>query len=121
VRPGLISIRPMTRSRVIAARAIAIAADFLQIVVFPAFSEGAASPIDSGLDVAVAAALTWLIGWHWAFLPSFAAELVPFVDLIPTWTAAVLIVTRPSRRGGPAASKPHPPAPSPDGAEKNGP
>jgi len=107
----------MTRSRVFAARAIAIAADFLQIVVFPAFSEGAASPLDSGLDVAVAAALTWLIGWHWAFLPSFAAELVPFVDLIPTWTAAVLIVTRPSRvresAGG--ESKPHPPAASPDG------
>ena len=90
-------VRPMTPARVWIARAIAIAADFLQIVVFPAFSEGAASPLDAGLDVAVAAALTGLVGWHWAFLPSFAAELVPFIDLIPTWTAAVLIVTRPAK------------------------
>ena len=87
----------MTRGRVVAARAIAVAADFLQIIVFPVFSEGGLSPIDSGLDLAVAGALTALIGWHWAFLPSFAAELVPFVDLIPTWTAAVFIATRPSR------------------------
>lgn len=94
-----VSIRPMTAGRVFAARAIAIAADFLQIVVFPAFSEGGVSPLDAGLDVAVAGLMTVLVGWHWAFLPSFAAELVPFLDLVPTWTAAVFIATRPSRRG----------------------
>jgi len=90
-------IRPMTRGRVFTARAIAIAADLLQIAVFPAFSEGVASPLAAALDVAVAGLLSFLVGWHWAFLPSFAAELVPFVDLVPTWTAAVLIVTRPSK------------------------
>lgn len=88
----------MTRGRVFAARAIAIVADFLQIFVFPVFSEGAASPFDTGLDVTVAVLLTVLVGWHWAFLPSFAAELVPLVDLVPTWTAAVFIATRPSRQ-----------------------
>ncbi len=90
----------MTRRRVVAARLIAIAADLLQIAIFPVFSEGGASPFDTGLDVAVAGLLTWLVGWHWAFLPSFAAEIVPLVDLVPTWTAAVLIATRPSRRFG---------------------
>ena len=99
-------IRPMTRGRVVAARTIAVMADFLQIVVFPVFSEGGLSPVDAGLDVAVAGFMTWLIGWHWAFLPSFAAELVPFVDLVPTWTVAVLIATRPARRS------PQPPAPA---------
>jgi hypothetical protein len=110
-----VAIRPMTRRRVFAARAIAIAADFLQIAIFPAFSEGAASPLDTGLDLAVAGALTALVGWHWAFLPSFATELVPFVDLVPTWTAAVFIATRPSRRGpaGPPNSLPELPAPGP--------
>jgi len=111
----------MTRRRVFAARAIAIAADFLQIAIFPAFSEGAVSPLDTGLDLAVAGAMTALVGWHWAFLPSFATELVPFVDLVPTWTAAVFIATRPSRRapaGAPASLPPggEPPAPgSPPG------
>ena len=101
VRDRLTRIRPMTRGRVVAARLIAIAADLLQVVVFPAFSEGGVSPFDAGLDVAVAAVLTGLVGWHWAFLPSFAAEMVPLVDLVPTWTAAVFIATRPSRRGRP--------------------
>jgi hypothetical protein len=88
----------MTPGRVGAARAIAVAADVVQIGLFPLFSPGGVSPFDTALDVVVAAALSWLVGWHWAFLPSFAAEIVPFVDLIPSWTAAVLIVTRPSRR-----------------------
>ncbi|HKB71904.1 MAG TPA: hypothetical protein VKH46_13740 [Thermoanaerobaculia bacterium] len=113
-------VEPMTRPRVFAARAIAIAADFLQIFVFPAFSEGGVSPLDAAVDVAVAGSMTALVGWHWAFLPSFAAELVPFVDLVPTWTAAVFIVTRPSRRGAPAAPKPRPPTPSPASARGSG-
>jgi hypothetical protein len=74
--------------------AIAIAADALQIGAFPFFAEGGISPLDTGLDVIVAVALTRVLGWHWAFLPSFATELVPGLDLVPTWTAAVFFVTR---------------------------
>jgi hypothetical protein len=84
--------RPAGRVR--AARAFAIAADILQIAVFPVFAPGVVSPWNDGLDFLVAAVLTWLIGWHWAFLPSFAAELVPGLDLVPTWTAAVFFATR---------------------------
>ena len=73
---------------------IAIAADALQIGVFPVFMEGALSPFDDALDVIVAATLWRLLGWHWALLPSLAAELVPGLDLIPTWTAAVFFITR---------------------------
>jgi len=73
---------------------VAIAADALQIIGFPIFVEGGASPADAVLDVAVAAVLTKLLGWHWAFLPSLMAELIPGVDLFPTWTAAVFFVTR---------------------------
>ncbi len=73
---------------------IAIIADTLQIVAAPFFAEGGISPLDTGLDVIVAVALTRLLGWHWAFLPTFATELVPGLDLIPTWTAAVFFVTR---------------------------
>lgn len=74
--------------------AVAIGADALQIVAFPFFAEGAASPADSVLDLIVAFVLIRLLGWHWAFLPSLAAELIPGADLIPTWTAAVWFVTR---------------------------
>jgi hypothetical protein len=42
----------------------------------------------------VGAILIKLLGWHWAFLPTFAAELVPGLDLFPTWTAAVFFATR---------------------------
>jgi hypothetical protein len=72
-----------------AAMLLAIAADALQILVWPMFSEGAASPLDDILDLAVAAILVRLLGWHWEFLPAFAAELVPGVDLVPFWTLAV--------------------------------
>jgi hypothetical protein len=55
---------------------------------------GALSPADDVLDVAVAAVLVRLLGWHWEFLPAFAAELVPGVDWVPFWTLAVLNVYR---------------------------
>jgi hypothetical protein len=74
--------------------AVAIAADALQIAAFPLFVEGAISPADSLLDLIVAFVMIRLLGWHWAFLPSAAAKLVPGADLFPTWTAAVWFVTR---------------------------
>ena len=73
--------------------AIAIVADTLQIVALPFFAEGGISPLDTGLDLVVAAVITKLLGWHWAFLPTFTAELIPGLDLVPTWTAAVFYVT----------------------------
>jgi hypothetical protein len=77
---------------------LAIMADALQIVVFPLFAEGALSPADDVLDLAVAALLVHLLGWHWEFLPTFFAELVPGADLVPFWTLAVANVYRKSKR-----------------------
>ena len=74
--------------------AVAIAADTLQIAAFPLFVEGAMSPADSLLDLIVAFVMIRLLGWHWAFLPTAAAKLIPGADLFPTWTAAVWFVTR---------------------------
>ncbi|MEO8432376.1 MAG: hypothetical protein ABI592_12765 [Acidobacteriota bacterium] len=88
------TIDAVADGRIRAARGLAIAADVLQIAVFPLFGPGALSPWNDALDLLVAAALTRLVGWHWAFLPSFVAELVPGLDLVPTWTAAVLFATR---------------------------
>src|SRR5947208_15799595 len=71
---------------------LAMAADALQIFVFPLFAPGAFSPADDLLDIAVAAVLVHLLGWHWELLPALAAELVPGVDLVPFWTLSVLSV-----------------------------
>lgn len=80
--------------RVRTARIVAIVADLLQIVCFPIFMAGWVSPLDDVVDVAVALVLVRLVGWHVAFVPSFIAEIVPGLDLIPTWTAAVWLATR---------------------------
>ncbi len=76
---------------------LAIIADALQILVFPLFVEGALSPADDILDFGIAALLVNLLGWHWEFLPSFLAKLVPGVDLVPFWTIAVANVYRKSK------------------------
>jgi hypothetical protein len=91
-----VTISPGSRFKV--AMVLAIIADALQIVVFPAFVEGAVSPADDLLDFGIAAMLIDLLGWHWEFLPSFLAKLVPGVDLVPFWTIAVVNVYRKSKR-----------------------
>ena len=77
---------------------LAIVADALQIVVFPLFAAGAMSPADDVLDLGVGAMMIHLLGFHWEFLPSFLAKLVPGVDLFPFWTLAVANVYRKSKR-----------------------
>jgi len=84
----------LTESQVRAARAVAIAADVLQVVLLPTFFPAALPPVNNVIDLAVAVLLFRLLGWHWAFLPAFAAEAVPLLDLAPTWTAAVFLATR---------------------------
>src|SRR6202035_98368 len=91
-----ITISPGSRFRI--AMMLAIIADALQIVVFPLFVEGALSPAEDILDFGIAAILIHLLGWHWEFLPSFLAKLVPGVDLVPFWTLAVANVYRKSKR-----------------------
>jgi hypothetical protein len=87
-------------SRFRAAMVLALIADALQIVVFPLFVEGAASPADDILDLGIGVVLVRLLGWHWEFLPSFFAKLLPGVDLVPLWTMAVASVYWKSKRSG---------------------
>jgi hypothetical protein len=92
----IITISPGSRFR--AAMILAVIADAIQIVVFPLFVEGGLSPADDILDFGIAALLINLLGWHWEFLPSFLAKLVPGVDLVPFWTLAVANVYRKSKQ-----------------------
>jgi hypothetical protein len=114
-------MKPVLSPRAVkAARILAVTADLLQIVLLPAFLPGVLSPANDVIDGAVAVALIALVGWHWAFLPAFLAELVPYVDLVPTWTAAVFIATggratsvEPSASAEPAPPPALPPKPQP--------
>src|SRR5579864_519061 len=84
---------------------VAIAADALQLVVFPLFVAGAISPADDVLDLGIGAVMVHLLGWHWEFLPSFLAKLVPGVDLVPFWTMAVANVWRKAKAPETGAEK----------------
>ena len=95
--------------RVLIARVLALVVDLTQFALLPA----ALTPLNNVIDTAVALVMVALLGWHWAFLPTFLTELVPFVDLVPTWTIAVFFATR----GHDAAPRvPHPGAPTAPGA-----
>ncbi|MGP8260125.1 MAG: hypothetical protein ACLQM6_09270 [Acidobacteriaceae bacterium] len=98
-----IKLLPGPRFRV--ALLVAILADALQLVVFPFFVEGFESPADDVLDCGVAGLMMWLLGWHWEFLPSVLAKLVPGVDLAPFWTLAVANVYRKAKRKAIEAEK----------------
>ncbi len=79
-----------TRKRV--ALALAAVADLLQLGLFPVFAEGALSIPDDVLDVVVAVALLFTLGFKWRVLAALAIELVPGAALFPTWTAVVLSI-----------------------------
>ena len=96
MREDTITISPGPSFRT--AMTLAILADALQLVVFPVFAPGAISPADDILDFGIGAAMIYLLGWHWEFLPSFAGKLVPGVDLVPFWTLAVANVYRKTKR-----------------------
>jgi hypothetical protein len=69
-----------------------------EAVLVPVFVEGAISPADDLLDLGIGLLMVHLLGWHWEFLPSFFAKLVPGVDLVPCWTLAVANVWRKAMR-----------------------
>ena len=102
--PIVVSPGPQFR----AAMVLAIAADALQIILFPMFVEGAFSGAEDVLDIGVAALMVHLLGWHWEFVPSFAAKLVPGLDLVPLWTMAVVNVWRKAKQAAQVPSEKQP-------------
>ena len=87
------------------ALAVAIVADAIQIVLLPFFVGGVTSPADTVTEIAAALILSRVLGWHWAFLPALVAELVPGLDLFPSWTAAVMYVAWDRRIDQPATGR----------------
>jgi hypothetical protein len=84
----------VTRTRMVLALAIAVAADGLQLLLGPlgwAF-------IDQAIDFVAMILLSWVIGFHVLFLPTFVVELIPLLEDLPTWTACTAAVIALRRR-----------------------
>ena len=84
--------KPLTKTRARTALVIAIVVDVIQIAI------QTTGPfqilVDWPLDLLTGLAMMALVGFHWAFLPTFLAEAVPWLDVVPTWTLAVMFATR---------------------------
>ena len=73
---------------------IAVGTDLLQILLGPIGWTFA----DEIVDV-VAGILMWrLLGFHLLLLPTFALEILPIVDMFPTWTGCVAFVVASRKR-----------------------
>lgn len=75
----------LSRTRVVIAVIVAVAADVIQFCLGPMGWVG----VDQIIDLFAMLAISLAIGFHPLFLPTFVAEFVPGVDLFPTWTACV--------------------------------
>jgi hypothetical protein len=89
LRARILGAPAVSKKRRAVAFAVAVAADLIQLVLFPAFAGGAASPFDDALDAVVALALLWTLGFSGRLALALAMELVPGADLFPTWSAVV--------------------------------
>jgi hypothetical protein len=97
----------VTPRRILIARLIAVGVDLAQFALLPA----ELTPLNNVVDLLTGLAMLVLVGWHWAFLPTFLAELVPFVDLVPSWTLAVMFATRGPKPPESPGAPPPPPLP----------
>jgi hypothetical protein len=88
----------LTNKRIVTAYAIAIIADLIELPITAAELTGFGAPVAEGfdffIDVVVFGAMYKLLGFHWMLLPSFCVEVIPGLDLLPTWVGCVWVVVR---------------------------
>src|ERR1051325_1963645 len=86
----------LTRRRVFLAFVIAAIADIIQFPITLGEATGVFSIpgelADIFVDCVLMAATTMLLGFHWMLLPTLFLEIIPGLDLLPTWTACVAYV-----------------------------
>ena len=86
---------PLARSHIRIAWVVAVLVDGLQLITAPAEWTGPVVwVVEAGVDLVTMGVMMFLVGFHWAFLPSFVTKFLPFIDLAPTWTLALFIATR---------------------------
>jgi len=88
----------LTRKRIIIAYAVAVVADLIEFPIsaaeFSVVGAGAGEFAAFVVDAIVFGVMTKLLGFHWMFLPSFCVEVIPGLDLLPTWVGCVFLVVR---------------------------
>jgi hypothetical protein len=88
----------LTRKRILIAYAVAIIADLIEFPISALELTVVGAPVAMFLsfilDVFVFGIMTFLLGFHWLFLPSFLVEVVPGLDMLPTWVGCVFFVVR---------------------------
>jgi hypothetical protein len=82
---GRLTAPKLTRGRIVLALLVGLSADGLQILL-------PVPPAPEIIDVIAAVLTFWLLGFHVLLLPTFVVELVPVVDMLPTWSACVVAV-----------------------------
>lgn len=88
----------LSQRHITAAYAIAIVADLIQLPLTALTATGIlAVPgefADFMIDCLVMLLTSVLLGFHWLLLPSLFIEVVPGLDMLPTWTGCVACVVR---------------------------
>lgn len=80
----------ISKRRKIVALCIAGCADLVQGALLPLVIPGGFSPVEVAIDIATAAALLVTVGIKARLALAFFTELIPGLDLFPTWIALVL-------------------------------
>jgi hypothetical protein len=83
---NLFRVPKLTTRRMTIALVMAVIADGLQIALQPV------PLVPEIIDVIAMALAIWALGFHILLLPTFVVELLPLVDMLPTWTGCVAAV-----------------------------
>ncbi len=67
---------------------VALAVDAIQIALGPL----GIFLVDEIADVVAMALISWAVGFHPLLLPTFVIEILPAVEVIPTWTGCTIAV-----------------------------
>jgi len=78
----------LTRRRIQLAFVVAILSDAVQIGLGPL----GWTFLDEVIDVIAMILTSWLLGFHLLLIPTFLFELIPIVDMLPTWTGCVALL-----------------------------
>jgi hypothetical protein len=107
---NILRIPVLTPWRIRIAFIVAVAADCIQLALGPL----GWTFVDEIMDVAVMIALSVLIGFHPALLPTMLLEFIPVLDVVPFWTGSVALVIsmRRGRQGANGQTQPADPTPN---------